>query len=261
MCATTVPIPLPTTTVPIPLPTTVPIPLPTTTVPITLPIPLPTTVSIPLPIRKAKQLDGAEKMIAIVKADKLNSSSPSQHAADFHMMMHMARSSVSSSSAFLKRMVLQQNGSVKPVVHFEVDGGPDENPSHVETRFLLAEISMGGPSLNPNHRRKQVGASTCESGASAKNAVERDNGCITQATAGMVFNIDAFGDLQDPSTGKLDKSKVCSMWEHHIEQYTHAVDGAPALNGAKMCAFPGATASSCDDAQPSSHDARSWSSI
>ena len=200
-------------------------------------------------IRKAKQLDGAEETIAIVKADKLNSSSPSQHAADFYMMLHMARSSESSSPASLKQIMLQQDGSVKPVAHFEVDGGPDESPRHVETRFLLAEISLGGPSLNPNHRRKQVGASTRESNGSGKNTVERDNGCILQASAGMVFNVDACGDLHDPSTGKLDESKVRSMWEHHIVRYTNAVDGAPALNGSTICAFPGATASSCDGAQ------------
>ena len=167
------------------------------------------------------------------------------------MMMHMAQSEISSCPDSVKRMMLRQDGSVKPVVQFEVDGGPDENPNHVETRFLLAEIALGGPSLNPMNRRKQVGASTRESGGSAKNTVERDNGCITQATAGMVFNVDALGDLHDKSTGKIDDSAVKRMWEHHVDRYKAAVDGAPALNGSTMSALSGATASasSCDDVQ------------
>ena len=40
-----------------------------------------------------------------------------------------------------------------PVAHFEVDGGPDENPSHIETRFLQAELAMGGPLLDQHLAR------------------------------------------------------------------------------------------------------------
>ena len=56
-------------------------------------------------------------------------------------------------SALVDLRILNPDGTVKPVAHFEVDGGPDENPSHIETRFLQAELAMGGPLLDQHLAR------------------------------------------------------------------------------------------------------------
>ena len=163
-------------------------------------------------------------------------------------MTHMALSD-DQCPATLKRMLLTSDGRVKPVLHFEVDGGPDENPNHLETRLLLAEICLGGPFLNPQRRRKQASASTRESNGSCKNGVERENGCVQQSIAGMIFNTDACGDLHDEATGQLDEAKRDSMWKHHQQRYIDAVDGSPGLNGATMSAFPGSVPETCDEAR------------
>ena len=68
------------------------------------------------------------------------------------MLIHMAMYDDDCPDS-VKRVVLNLDGTVKPVAHFEVDGGPDENPSHIETRFLQAELAMGGPLLDQHLAR------------------------------------------------------------------------------------------------------------
>lgn len=140
-----------------------------------------------------------------MKADKLNPSTPSQHAADFYKLQEEA----SDPSHELHLVFYQDNGHVKPVVQFEVDGGTDENPAGRETQFLLTEMLMGGPLKDPAQRRAQVqefmrkcpmltdghacflehmkvGSMTREAHSGpAKNKVERLNGAMTMAAAGF----------------------------------------------------------------------------
>ena len=172
----------------------------------------------------------------------------------------------------IKRVVLDQNGNAKPVAHFEVgaalrspsppsppflikrrgewqvDGGPDENPSHIETRFLQAELLMGGPLRDPRLRRRQVSTSTREGDGSFKNAVERVNGSETVATAGFIAMTAGF-DLHNPDTGGVDDEKLKSMWRHHQESYRSLIDNAPGINGATLAAVHGATIESCLEAK------------
>jgi len=199
-------------------------------------------------LRQSKCADGREENVAIIKVDKLEPSSASRHAAEVYYMTKMALDDEECPAA-IKRMFTFE-GAVKPVIHFEVDGGADENPNHIETKFLLAEMVLGGPHLKPEYRRKQASTSTRESNGSAKNVVERVQGSIQEATAGMIFNSDALGDLHDEATGVLSDDKVHGMWKHHAERYRSAVDGAPGLNGASFAAIRGAdaTSSSCSEA-------------
>ena len=68
------------------------------------------------------------------------------------MLIHMAMYDDDCPDS-VKRVVLNPDGTVKPVAHFEVGGGPGENPSHIETRFLQAELAMGGPLLDQHLAR------------------------------------------------------------------------------------------------------------
>ena len=203
-------------------------------------------------IRQSKCSDGAENNIAIAKVDKLHPSSPSQNAADFHSMVHLARNcgdnddgqSVSSP----KRLLLAEDGNVQPILHLEVDGGPDENPNHIGTRFLLADMALGGPLRREHLRRKQALSSTREPNGSCKNIVGRMNGCLQQANAGNIYSTGACDDLFDPATGALDQGKVHTMWEHHAENYRLALHGAPGLNAATIVGLHGSVPASSDEA-------------
>ena len=103
---------------------------------------------------------GGERCLALVKAEKLAPSTPSQHYSDFYMLQERARTDPE-----LKSIFFTAAGKVKPKVQLEVDGGADEDPTKRETRFLQTELLMGGPSLDKEQRRAQVGTDTREAGA------------------------------------------------------------------------------------------------
>eukprot|EP00966_Prymnesium_polylepis_P170665 3945233-Prymnesium_polylepis.1 len=135
---------------------------------------------------------GGERCLAVVKADRLSPSTPTQHYADFYMLQEKARS-----GSDLQEIYFTPEGKVKPIVQLEVDGGADENPMGRETRFLQTELLMGGPFLKKEDRRAQAGTCTREAGGSALNKVERLNGEMTQAATNfhMLGHDDVVGPL------------------------------------------------------------------
>ena len=191
--------------------------------------------------------DGLQRCLATVKAEKLSPSSPTQHMADFYMLQQMARSNPNLKSIFFKPNSL----TVKPVVQLEVDGGADENPEGRETRFLQAELLLGGPLLDPLQRRAQVGTTTRNAGASALNMVERLNGEETSAAAGFhaMPTDDVVGDLHDDATGQYDEAQLIALWKHHVEEYRKMLDGRCGLNKSVLMALPGAEVASCQEAK------------
>ena len=60
---------------------------------------------------------GAERCLAVVKADKLSPSTPTQHYADHYMLQEKARIDPE-----LHNIYFTSEGKVKPKVQFEVDG-------------------------------------------------------------------------------------------------------------------------------------------
>ena len=188
---------------------------------------------------------GSERFVATVKADRLAPSTPTQHAADFYMLQEMAKAP----SSELHSIFYSASGTVKPKVQLEVDGGYDENPTGRETQFLQTELLLGGPKLEKEKRRAQVGSMTREAGGSAKNKVERLNGEETSASAGFhaTINDTVVGDLYDFATGQVDQEQLKACWEQVTEEYRSTLDGAPALGG-RLSAFHGATEASCPEA-------------
>ena len=189
---------------------------------------------------------GAERCLALTKAVKLLPSTPSQHYADFYMLQERARTDDE-----LQPIFFTSSGDVKPKVQLEVDGGSDENPTGRETRFLQAELLMGGPMLDQNQRRAQVGASTRHAGGSALNKVERLNGEMTRAAAVFhaIASDDVVGPLQDDSNGQYLDDQLKAMWAQHAEDYRKVLDRKCGLNDSSLLAFPGATASDCQAAK------------
>lgn len=189
---------------------------------------------------------GAERCLAFVKAEKLAPSSPTQHYADFYSLQQQARE-----DSELRPIFFTAAGQVKPKVQLEVDGGHDENPTGRETRFLQTELLMGGPFLENDQRRAQVGTSTREAGGSPMNKVERLNGEMTRAAAGFhaLGTVDVVGDLRDDSTGQYDRSQLEALWKKHAEDYRVLLDGNCGLNGGTLAAFAGAEAASCPEAK------------
>ena len=125
--------------------------------------------------------------------------------------------------------------------HPAVDGGSDENPKYRETRFLLAELVLGGPD-NKRGRRKMAAALTREANGTYKQVVERVNGAETIAAAGFHPSTEAYGDLLDEETGAVDPKKVDGMIMQNAEDYRRLLDGADGINNATISAFHGANA-------------------
>ena len=193
-------------------------------------------------MRGAKMADGVEVNIAIVKIDKREPSTPSQHAADMYMLQDL-------DDARAKTLFRTPDGGYKSIEHLEVDGGPDEDPSRMEVRFLQTERAMGGPLFKPEQRRAQVGATTRAAGDTALNVVERLNGQETETIATFHAATDACGSLLDDVSGKVDQGKVESMWCHHADRLTALLNGSSGLNGSTVLAVRGATAASCEEAR------------
>ena len=189
---------------------------------------------------------GAERCLAFVKAEKLAPSTPTQHYSDFYMLQERA-----STDPELKPIFFTAEGRVKPKVQLEVDGGADEDPTKRETRFLQTELLMGGPFLDKEQRRAQVGTDTREAGGTPKNKVERLNGEMTAAATNFhaMPTDEVVGPLRDDATGQYDHGQLEAMWAQHAEEYRSIMDRGCALNSSVLQAYAGATASSCDAAK------------
>ena len=85
-------------------------------------------------------MKGEEINFAVIKNNKQHRSSPSQHMADLYELEY-------SKDPVHAKLLWNPDGRRKVILSLEVDGGPDENPGHAETRWLLAECMVGGPRL------------------------------------------------------------------------------------------------------------------
>ena len=186
-------------------------------------------------------MKGEEIDFAVIKNNKQHRSSPSQHMADFYELEY-------SKDPVHAKLLWNPDGRRKVILSLEVDGGPDENPGHAETRWLLAECMVGGPRLRGEMTRALVVANTRAANDTHLNFVERVNGSETSAHANAFFGDDAIGDLHDQETGQLDPGRVEKLHEFNTEKLRSLIDGAPGLNGATLTATIGASsASACED--------------
>lgn len=83
-----------------------------------------------------------------------------QHLADLRMLRNLES---------LEPVFFRKDGKEKEVNFIHVDGGGDENPSHVETQFMWAE-------WHTNRNKIATNVSTGYSGGSFLNEVEHLNG-------------------------------------------------------------------------------------
>ena len=192
-------------------------------------------------IRGAPLADGVEINIALVKVDKLQPSTATQHYCDLYMLQAL-------NDPRTATLFRTPDGGYKQVVQAEVDGGPDEGPTHAEVQFLQSEFAMGGPKLKPEQRRAQAGTCTRCPNDSPLNFVERQNGQETETLATLYCGTDACGSLLDDQ-GLLEESKLHSMWNYHADKIVRILNGSTGLNGSTMLALRGATAESCEEAK------------
>ena len=193
-------------------------------------------------IRAAGLEDGIEVNIAVVKIDKLEPSTPSQHAADLYMLQQL-------DDLRTQTLFRTSDGGYKSIEHVECDGGPDEDPEKNEVRFLQTERAMGGPLFKLEQRRAQVGATTRSAADTPLNVVERQNGQETETISTFHAATNACGSLLDEVSGTLDQRKVEAMWCHHADRLTALLNGSTGLNDSTMLAVRGATAASCEEAR------------
>lgn len=143
----------------------------------------------------------AEHCVGVVKACPLHEKNAA-HLADLELLS-------------------TKTGSDEPkeVEFIRVDGGHDEGPSHCEVKYWWTV----------HHLRAQTVATmvtTRNSGASYKNRVELQNGCLTLG----------YGNLFIPSTlngsclnddGKVNKTKLKENLSSAIDVFMSRMDGAP----------------------------------
>ena len=112
-----------------------------------------------------------------------------------------------------------QSGEFKEVEFIRVDGEHDEGPVHCETQYWLTV----------HHLKTKTAATmvtTRNSGASYRNCVELQNGCLALAHANLFIPSTLNGSCISDS-GKVDQSKLKENLSSAIDVYVNRVDGAP----------------------------------
>ncbi|XP_044594835.1 uncharacterized protein LOC123272182 [Cotesia glomerata] len=124
-----------------------------------------------------------------VRSGKHSSSTASSHAADFTRLLEL--------DAF-KNLTRTSDGTVKPIVIFTVDGGPDENPRYGK---VIAEAIK-------HFKKNDLDAifyATNAPGRSAFNRVERRMAPLSRQLSGLVLPHDSFGSHLDSRGRTIDK--------------------------------------------------------
>ena len=153
----------------------------------------------------------AELCAGVVKARGLHGKNAAQHLADIEML--------STKEELKPAFYDSQTGEFKEVEFIRVDGGHDEGPAHSETQYWWTV-----------HHLKSKTAATMvtmrNSGASYRNRVELQNGCIALAHANL-FIPSTLNSSCISDSGKVDQSKLQENLSSAIDVYVGRVDGAP----------------------------------
>lgn len=126
-----------------------------------------------------------------IRSGKHSSSTALTHQLDFNHLLKLEE---------FKNLALTNDGKVKPVVIFSVDGGPDENPRYPKV------ISCAIKHFKENDL-DAVFIATNAPGRSAFNRVERRMAPLSHCLSGVVLPHDTFGNHLD---GKV-KTTDCDL--------------------------------------------------
>lgn len=153
----------------------------------------------------------AERCAGVVKAHPLHEKNAVQHVADLEML---------STKEVLKPVFFNTVlDEPKEIEFIRVDGGHDEGPSHCEVQYWWTV----------HHLKAQTVATmitTRNSGASYKNRVELQNGCLALGHANLFISSTLNGScLKDD--GKVNETKLKENLSSAIDVYLSRVDGAP----------------------------------
>ena len=152
-----------------------------------------------------------ELCAGVVKACGLHEKNPAQHLADLEMLSKKDELK----PAFIDPMTNQ----LKKVQFIRVDGGHDEGPSHCEVQYWWTVWHLKTDAI--------ATIITCRnSGASFRNRVELQNGCLSLAHTNLFIPSTLNGSCLE-GDGKINHEKMQENLSSAIEIYISRVSGAP----------------------------------
>jgi hypothetical protein len=152
-----------------------------------------------------------EDYAGVVKANHLTPKTPSQHASDLRMVRDEPR---------FHHVFYQANGHKKLIDCIRVDGGGDENPDHLEQKFIWSEWHL-------EEEKLATFVSTRFSGGSYLNRVEHMNGQLTRAHANTFIPSNLLGPNKDPITGDHSEERLAANLQAAVDIYISRVNNTP----------------------------------
>ena len=148
----------------------------------------------------------------IVKGSGVYPKNAAQHAADLAMLENIP----TIQPAFLN----PQNNSAKQIECIRVDGATDEGPAHQEIQLWWTLRHLRRPTV-------VTLVTARNSGASYLNRVELQTGCLALAHANLFILSNLNGSCFDPSSGKVDQSRLKQNMDLATDVYIGRANGAP----------------------------------
>lgn len=134
-----------------------------------------------------------------IRSGKHSSSTALSHALDFEKLLNLKE------FAEITRCGLDQ--LVKPIVIFNVDGGPDENPRYKKVIQIAIHHFV-------NHNLDGLFVATNAPGRSSFNCVERKMAPLSKELSGLILPHDHFGTHLDNSGRTIDDELEEKNFEH-----------------------------------------------
>lgn len=155
--------------------------------------------------------DTTEEICAgVVKAQPLHCKNPAQHFED----LLMVEDKPEVKPAFHNH----QTGKLKEIECARVDGGADEGPIHKEVQYWWTKRH-----LQKGHKATLI--STRNSGASYRNRVELQNGCLALGHANLFIPSTLYGSCLE--NGKVNSDILCKNLSSAIDVYLSRVNQSP----------------------------------
>ena len=163
----------------------------------------------------------------VVKAPLLYGKNAAQHFADLQMLEQQEEVQV----AFIN----PETGKRKEIECVRVDGSYDEGPSHIEVQYWWTVRHL-------NTKSRMLLVTSRNSGASFRNRVELQNGCIALAHANLFIPSTLNGSCLN-SGGMVNENVLRENLSSAIDVYLSRVDKAPCA-GTQIHLYRGADSSS-----------------
>ena len=147
----------------------------------------------------------------LVKATPINHKNPAQHFTDMKMLQEQDQ--------IRPAFINSRTGMPKTIECIRVDRGGDEGPAHVEVQYWWTVRHIEQPT-------EVTMVTSRNSGASYRNRVELQNGCLTLAHANLFIPSTLNGSCLDRSGG-INNEMLENNLNAAIDVYISRVDGAP----------------------------------